>query len=208
MKKIMLAVALAAAVPAAAQFPSVKGLTKAAESTAKKEGDKAQKDATKTADKAAKDAEKDAKKEVTAALKADLVDSLALPRGDAKAPVTFAKLSAALAAAELDKALKGPGPFTLFAPTDAAFAKIPEADLTALLADKVKLQAVLKAHVVDGIVKSKDIKPGKVKTHGGAEITVMQHGAMLMVGPGHVVTADIEATNGVIHIVDTVIMPK
>lgn len=207
MQKIAVAVALALAVPAAAQFPGLNLDAKKLQNAAQKEGDKAAKDAQKSADKAAKDAEKDAKKQAKEALKADLVDTLALPRGDARAPVTFAKLSAALAAAELDKALKGPGPFTFFAPTDAAFGKIPDAELAALLADKAKLQAVLNAHVVDGIVRSKDIKPGKVKTHGGAEITVMQHGATLMVGPGHVQTADIEATNGVIHVVDSVILP-
>jgi len=199
MQKLAVALALALAVPAAAQFPGLNLDTKKLQKDAQKEADK-------TAAEAQKQAQKDAAKTAKEALKADLVDTIALPRGDAKAPTTFAKFSAVIAAAGLDKVLKGKGPFTVFAPSDAAFAKISEQDLGLLMADKAKLQAVVNAHIVDGTLKAKDIKPGKLKTHG-AEITVMQHGAMLMVGPGHVVTADIEATNGVMHIVDTVIMP-
>jgi uncharacterized surface protein with fasciclin (FAS1) repeats len=200
MQKLAVALALALAVPAAAQFPGLNLDPKKLQNAAQKEADKTAKDAQ-------KEAQKEAVKTTKEALKGDLVDTIALPRGDAKAPTTFAKFSAVLAAAELDKVLKGKGPFTVFAPSDAAFAKISEQDLGLLMADKAKLQAVVKAHIVDGALKAKDIKPGKLKTHGGAEITIMQHGAMLMVGPGHVVTADIEATNGLMHVVDTVIMP-
>jgi uncharacterized surface protein with fasciclin (FAS1) repeats len=90
----------------------------------------------------------------------DIVDT-------AVAAGNFKTLAAALAAAGLVDTLKGKGPFTVFAPTDAAFAKIPKADLDALLADKAKLSAVLLAHVVPANVMSKDVKAGKVKTAGG-----------------------------------------
>jgi len=213
MKKLLLALSLTLAVPAAAQFGALGDAAKKAASKeadkakkdAEKDAEKAKKDAAKEADKAKKDAEADAKKTAKEALKANLVDTLALPtsKGD-----TFVKLSAALASVELDKALKEAGPFTLFAPTDAAFAKISEAELTKLLADKDRLKKVLLAHVVAGAVHAKDVKPGKVKTHGGAEIEAKLHDGKVMMGNAHVAIADLECTNGVIHIVDAVIMPK
>lgn len=202
MKKMLIVAALAITAPAAiAQFPGIKLDTKAVEQAAKKDADKAAKEAEKAA-------KKDADKAAKAALKANLVDTLALPRGDAKAPTTFLSLSAALASAELDKALKGPGPFTLFAPSDAAFAKIPEADLAALLADKAKLTALLQGHVVAGAVPAKAVKAGKVKTLGGAEVDVAIVDGKVSFGGANVVMTDIEATNGVVHVIDTVVMPK
>jgi uncharacterized surface protein with fasciclin (FAS1) repeats len=120
---------------------------------------------------------------------------------------TFKTLAAALTAADLISTLKGPGPFTVFAPTDAAFAKIPKADLDALLKDKAKLTAVLTYHVVPGKVMAKDVKAGKVKTVQGSELTITTAGGV-MVDAAKVTATDIAADNGVIHVIDTVIMPK
>ena len=119
----------------------------------------------------------------------------------------FKTLATALMAAGLVDTLKGKGPFTVFAPTDAAFAKIPKADLDALLKDKAKLTSVLTNHVVPGKVMAKDIKPGKVKTVQGSELTLATAGGVT-VDAAKVSTADIVADNGVIHVVDTVLMPK
>ena len=119
----------------------------------------------------------------------------------------FKTLATALTAAGLIDTLKGPGPFTVFAPTDVAFAKIPKADLDALLADKAKLSAVLTYHVVPGKVMAKDVKAGKVKTVQGSDITVTTTGGV-MVDKAKVVKTDIVTDNGVIHVIDSVIMPK
>jgi uncharacterized surface protein with fasciclin (FAS1) repeats len=119
----------------------------------------------------------------------------------------FKTLATALTAAGLIDTLKGKGPFTVFAPTDAAFAKIPKADLDALLADKAKLTAVLTYHVVPGKVMAKDVKAGKVKTVQGGEITLATAGGVTVDG-AKVSATDIAADNGVIHAIDSVIMPK
>jgi len=131
---------------------------------------------------------------------ADIVDT-AVAAGNFKTLVT------ALKAAGLVDTLKGPGPFTVFAPTDAAFAKIPKADLDALLADKTKLKSVLTYHVVPGKILSADIKAGKVDTVQGTQVTIGTQGGV-MVDKATVVTADVAADNGVIHAIDTVLMPK
>lgn len=120
---------------------------------------------------------------------------------------TFKTLATALGAADLVPTLKGKGPFTVFAPTDEAFAKIPKADLDALLKDKKKLTAVLTYHVVSGKVMAADVKAGKVKTVQGSEITITTMGGV-MVNNAKVIKTDIVADNGVIHVIDTVIMPK
>ena len=119
----------------------------------------------------------------------------------------FNTLATALTAAGLIDTLKGKGPFTVFAPTDAAFAKIPKADLDALLKDKAKLTAVLTYHVVPGTVMAKDVKAGKVKTVQGSELTISTTGGV-MVDNAKVTATDIVADNGVIHVIDTVVMPK
>ena len=119
----------------------------------------------------------------------------------------FTTLAAALQAAGLVDTLKGTGPFTVFAPTDAAFAKVPKADLDALLKDKAKLTAVLTYHVVPGKVMAADVKAGKVKTVEGQELTVTTKGGV-MVDNAMVVATDVAASNGVIHAIDTVLMPK
>lgn len=120
---------------------------------------------------------------------------------------TFKTLATALTAAGLIDTLKGKGPFTVFAPTDAAFAKIPKADLDALLKDKAKLTAVLTYHVVAGKVMAADVKAGKVKTVQGSELTVSTSGGVMVDG-AKVSATDIVADNGVIHVIDSVIMPK
>ena len=119
----------------------------------------------------------------------------------------FNTLATALKAAGLVETLKGTGPFTVFAPTDAAVAKIPKAQLDALLADKAKLTAVLTYHVVPGKVMSKDVKAGMVKTVQGSSLTVATMGGV-KVDNANVIAVDIVADNGVIHIIDTVILPK
>jgi uncharacterized surface protein with fasciclin (FAS1) repeats len=119
----------------------------------------------------------------------------------------FKTLAAALTAAGLIDTLKSKGPFTVFAPTDAAFAKIPKADLDALLADKAKLTAVLTYHVVAGNVMAKDVKAGAVKTVQGSDIIIATSGGV-MVNNAKVTATDIVADNGVIHVIDTVLLPK
>ncbi|MEW6704044.1 MAG: fasciclin domain-containing protein [Pseudomonadota bacterium] len=130
----------------------------------------------------------------------DIVDT-AVAAGD------FKTLAAALQAAGLVETLKGKGPFTVFAPTDAAFAKVPKADLDALLADKQRLAAVLTYHVVPGKVMARDVRPGKVKTVQGSELTVAS-GDGVTVDNARVVKTDIVADNGVIHVIDSVVLPK
>jgi uncharacterized surface protein with fasciclin (FAS1) repeats len=130
----------------------------------------------------------------------DIVDT-------AVAAGSFKTLAAALTAAGLVDTLKGKGPFTVFAPTDEAFAKIPKADLDALLKDKAKLTAVLTYHVVPGAVMAKDVKAGKVKTVQGSELTITTTGGV-MVDKAKVTKTDITADNGVIHVIDSVLMPK
>lgn len=119
----------------------------------------------------------------------------------------FKTLAAALQQAGLVETLKGRGPFTVFAPTDAAFAKIPKDQLDALLADKAKLTAVLTYHVVPGKVLAKDVKPGQVQTVQGGALTVTTGGGV-KVDNANVVKTDIVADNGVIHVVDQVILPR
>ena len=130
----------------------------------------------------------------------DIVDT-------AVAAGNFKTLATALTAAGLVDTLKGPGPFTVFAPTDEAFAKVPKADLDALLKDKAKLTAVLTYHVVPGKVMAKDVKAGEVKTVEGSSLTVTTMGGV-KVDNAKVTSTDIVADNGVIHVIDTVVMPK
>ena len=119
----------------------------------------------------------------------------------------FKTLAAVLTAAGLVDTLKGKGPFTVFAPTDEAFAKIPKAQLDALLADKAKLTAVLTYHVVAGKVMAKDVTAGKVKTVQGSDLTVSTTGGVMVDG-AKVTATDIVADNGVIHVIDSVVLPK
>jgi uncharacterized surface protein with fasciclin (FAS1) repeats len=128
----------------------------------------------------------------------------------------FKTLTAALKAAGLDETLKGPGPFTVFAPTDAAFAKLPEGTVDTLLKDpKGQLAEILKYHVVAGEVTAADVAKmdgQKVKTVQGGELTVEVSGdkVVLVDAAGNrvnVIKTDIAASNGVIHVIDAVLIP-
>ena len=122
---------------------------------------------------------------------------------------TFTTLAKALTAAGLIETLKGKGPFTVFAPTDAAFAKLPPATLSALLADKKKLAAVLTYHVVPGtVLAAQVVGMSEATSVQGGKIAIMVMGGKVMLNHSATVTAtDIPATNGVIHVIDTVILP-
>lgn len=121
----------------------------------------------------------------------------------------FNTLAKALTAAGLVETLKGKGPFTVFAPTDEAFAKVPKADLDALLADKAKLTKVLTYHVVAGKVMAADVvKMKEAKTVEGSMAKITVNGDTVKVDDATVVKTDIAASNGVIHVIDSVIMPK
>ncbi len=120
---------------------------------------------------------------------------------------SFTTLAKALEVAGLIDTLKGPGPFTVFAPTDEAFAKVPKADLDALLADKAKLTAVLTYHVVAGKVLAADVATMKTaKSLQGQDLAIDTKDGV-KIGNAKVVKADILADNGVIHVIDTVLMP-
>jgi len=138
----------------------------------------------------------------TAAPAGDIVD-VAVGAG------SFNTLVAAVKAADLVDTLKGDGPFTVFAPTDEAFAKIPQADLDALLADKKKLTAVLTYHVVPGKVMAADVvKLDSAKTVQGESVTILVSDGGVKVDDANVVKTDIVTSNGVIHVIDTVLMPN
>ncbi|MDZ4674129.1 MAG: fasciclin domain-containing protein [Gemmatimonadota bacterium] len=122
---------------------------------------------------------------------------------------TFNTLAAALQAADLVSVLKGTGPFTVFAPTDAAFAKLPAGTVEALLKDKAKLAAILTYHVVAGNVKAADVvKLSSARTVQGQDVKIMVRNGKVMINDATVTTADIVASNGTIHVIDTVILPK
>lgn len=121
---------------------------------------------------------------------------------------SFNTLVAAVKAAGLVETLKGEGPFTVFAPTDEAFAKLPKEQLDALLADPTKLAEVLTYHVVPGRVMAADVvKLDSAKTVQGGSITIVSGDGVLVDG-AKVIRTDIPASNGVIHVIDTVIMPE
>ena len=132
----------------------------------------------------------------------DIVDT-AMGAGD------FNTLTKALKAADLVETLKGDGPFTVFAPTDEAFSKLPAGALDELLKDKKKLAAILTYHVVPGSVTSEQVvKLQDAKTVNGQSIKISAMHGNVMVDNAKVVKADIKASNGVIHVIDSVMMPK
>jgi len=137
----------------------------------------------------------------TPATKADIVDT-AVSAGQ------FSTLAKALTEAGLVDTLKGSGPFTVFAPTDAAFAKIPADQLNALLADKAMLTKVLTYHVVPGTVMAKDVKAGMVTTVEGQDLTIAMNDQGVQVNQANVIMTDIVASNGVIHVIDSVVLPN
>lgn len=122
---------------------------------------------------------------------------------------TFTTLVAAVTAADLAETLSGPGPFTVFAPTDEAFAKLPEGTVEELLKpeNKEKLAGILTYHVVSGKVMAADVSPMEVETVNGASATITVADGVVKIDEATVVATDIEASNGVIHVIDTVIMP-
>ena len=132
----------------------------------------------------------------------DIVDT-------AVAAGSFKTLVTAVQAAGLVETLKGTGPFTVFAPTDEAFAKLPAGTVDNLLKDKQKLTAVLTYHVVAGRVMAADVtKLKSAKTVNGQEINISMKDGAVMVDNAKVVRTDISASNGVIHVIDSVILPK
>ncbi len=136
--------------------------------------------------------------------KKDVVDT-------AVAAGSFTTLVSAVKAADLVSTLKGPGPFTVFAPTDAAFAKLPKGTLEDLLKpeNKAKLQAILTYHVVSGKVMAADVvKLDSAKTVNGQMLTIDAKNGAVMVDNAKVAKTDIESSNGVIHVIDTVMLPK
>ncbi len=121
---------------------------------------------------------------------------------------SFKTLLAAIETAGLTSTLNGAGPFTVFAPTDAAFAKIPETTLKTVLADKTKLASILTYHVIPGKVLSKEVSAmTEAKTVQGSSVAI-QAKHDVMINNAKVTAADIECSNGVIHIIDTVLMPQ
>jgi uncharacterized surface protein with fasciclin (FAS1) repeats len=134
--------------------------------------------------------------------KMDIVDT-AVENGN------YTTLVTAIKAAGLVDTLKGEGPFTVFAPTDAAFAKVPADTLNALLADKAALAGVLTYHVVAGQVMSGDVvKLNSAKTVNGQSVTIKVVDGKVFVDDAEVTTVDVKTSNGVIHVIDSVILPK
>ena len=116
-------------------------------------------------------------------------------------------LSSLVVKAGLTDTLKGTGPFTVFAPTNAAFAKVPAKTMDDLAKDPAKLKAVLTYHVVPGKVMAADVKNSNTKTVNGANVALSKAGDFVTVEDGMVQTADLTATNGVVHIIDSVLVP-
>ena len=122
----------------------------------------------------------------------------------------FTTLAAALGAAGLVETLKGDGPFTVFAPTDAAFAALPAGTVEELLKpeNKAKLESILTYHVVSGKVTSSDVvKLSQADSVGGSTLKITTEGGKVMINDATVTTADIETSNGVIHVIDKVLIP-
>lgn len=131
---------------------------------------------------------------------ADLVET-------AKGAGEFTILTKAVADAGLAETLKGPGPFTVFAPTDAAFKALPPAELSKITSDKAQLSALLTYHVVPGKVMAKDVANTQAKTVNGANANLSRSGDLVGFEDALVTKADIVATNGVIHVIDKVVIP-
>jgi len=156
-------------------------------------------------------------------LTALIASTIALPLARAEKPApagdivavavgagSFNTLVAAVKAAGLVETLQGAGPFTVFAPTDAAFAKLPKGTVEDLLKpeNKEKLIAILTYHVVPGKVMAADVKTMKAKTVNGQELTIVVADGAVTVDKAKVVKTDVAANNGVIHVIDTVVLPK
>ena len=125
----------------------------------------------------------------------------------AAATPELSTLTRLLKEADLTETLQGAGPFTVFAPTDAAFKAVPAATMEALAKDKARLKAVLTYHVVPGALVSADLKNGPLKTVQGANVALYRSGTFLTVEEALVTTPDVRASNGVIQVVDKVLIP-
>jgi len=132
-------------------------------------------------------------------------DIVAVASGDSD----FATLVAALSAADLVTVLQGKGPFTVFAPNNAAFAKLPPGTLDDLLKpeNKKKLAGILKNHVTSGQITAAGLQDGSIKMLGGEKVEVAKENGRVGFGGAKVLMADIPASNGVIHVIDTVVLP-
>jgi uncharacterized surface protein with fasciclin (FAS1) repeats len=144
-----------------------------------------------------------------------VVDSVMMPAtqdivATAVAAGSFKTLAAALKAGGLVEALQSEGPFTVFAPTDEAFAALPEGTLASLLKpeNRDRLAAILKYHVVSGRTYSDELENGKLKTLQDSKLAVELADSTVLINQARVVTADIETTNGVIHVIDKVLLPQ
>jgi len=139
---------------------------------------------------------------VPASAKMDIVET-------AVAAGKFDTLAALLKKAGLVKTLKGKGPYTVFAPTDKAFSKVPKATLDALAKDKAKLRSVLLYHVAKGkLTASKVVKRSSIKTLNGQRVRVRVRDGKVFVGGARVITPDVAASNGVIHVINKVLIPR
>jgi uncharacterized surface protein with fasciclin (FAS1) repeats len=150
----------------------------------------------------------------TAALGATAATATAQPEADrnivqtAVAAGQFKTLAVLLTRAGLAGTLQKPGPYTVFAPTDAAFKRVPKATLNTLLRDRAKLRAILLYHVVAGKVPAADVvKLRSAKTLGGKSVRIRVSGANVFVNNSRVTKADVAASNGVIHVVNRVLIP-
>lgn len=143
-----------------------------------------------------------------ASAKAEKVETKSIVE-TAKAAGSFTTLLAAVEAAGLKDALSGKGPLTVFAPTDEAFAALPEGTVESLLKDKAKLSSILTYHVVDGAVTAKMVVGlDEAKTLNGQSVTVKVKDEAVMINKAKVVKTDIMCSNGVIHVIDAVMLPK
>jgi uncharacterized surface protein with fasciclin (FAS1) repeats len=131
----------------------------------------------------------------------DLVDTVAAS-GEAKS------FAAALKSVALSYSLKNDGPYTVFAPSDAAFNKLPADTKNELLKDKAKLEKVIAHHVIPGKIMVVDVKPGKVQTLQGDSLIIKSDNGKITVDDANVTQSDVTADNGVIHLIDTVVLPK
>ena len=120
---------------------------------------------------------------------------------------SFKTLLTAVKAAGLVETLQGKGPFTVFAPTDAAFAAVPKDALAAIAADKAKLTKVLLYHVVPGRISSTELKTGETKTAEGSSLKITANAGVVTVNDASVIAANVGASNGVIHVIDKVLLP-
>jgi uncharacterized surface protein with fasciclin (FAS1) repeats len=120
----------------------------------------------------------------------------------------FTTFAAGIKAAGLTDALSAKGPFTVFAPTDEAFAKLPSGAWEKLLKDSAKLKAVLNYHVISGHFMARDVKSGEVRTLQGSTLTAAAAPAEVRVNGARITQSDLAATNGIVHAIDAVILPK